>query len=274
MAKRFDGLGDPTDRSVAGTWARVVLYVAFHYGCATTATLPNDTSLPTLTYRDDSLITDAVLAEAAQYKIPGYISIPTDPVTLRNAIYLYEALSSAMIIGDEFWTPDEMPKDIDPLRVPANPVGGHQLTPCGWDSPNLDILRNSWGTAWDESGEGHYDPSLWQPFITDAWAIAEVPADVAGFLQMLPAPSTFSYQWNNDLAFGAQNNDIGMAQVAYMILGLLKPIQPSEFGIFGPKTAAANYAYQCSKGIKNPAPHNIGPQTRAALNAQFASTVN
>lgn len=266
LAKRFDGLDIGSD----GTYPRLVLKLAMLYGCATEATLPNDTTLPTELYRADMLLTDEVFAEAAQYKIPGFVNVGTDPVSTRNAVYLYEAVSSLFKIGNDLFTPSWFTKDIDPLRPPKNIISGHQLAVIGWEG-DLNRGRNEWGIEWNIDGEFHYDPDAWHPYITEQWAIADVPAHIKEFLSRLPSPKDFHYKWTTDLHRGDHNNDVGMAQVAYMILGHLKPIAPEEFGYFGAKTAMANHAYQSAhREIFPPSPDNIGKMTRAALNKKFA----
>lgn len=266
LVKRFDG----QDRATGGTYPRMVMKLAAKYGCATTATLPNDTTLPTLAYRDDSKLTSEVFAEAEQYKIPGFIGIPLDFQSVRQAIYLYGAVSALFAIGDEFWTPSWAAKDIEPLRTPKKVESGHQLTPDGWVSPTLNLLRNEWSAQWADDGEATYDPKLWSPYVYEAWAIAEIPKDVASFLKALPSPADFHYTWEKDLKLGDFSDDVKFAQVAYMILGYLKPIPSEELGYFGPKTAAANLAFQTVNKIAPTAPNSIGPKTRAKLNARFA----
>ena len=265
LAKRFDG----QDRATGGTYPRLVFKLAVEYGCATTATLPNDTSLPVLQYRDDSLLTPEVFAEAAQYKIPGYVAVPLDFQRTRQAIYLYGAISTLFQVGDELWTPSWADSDIDPLRTPAVIVSGHQMSPFGWEDAVYNDLQNEWSAAWANNGQAKYDPNAWSPYIIEQWAVAEIPPDVQDFLQGLPSPADFHYSWQNDLAFGDKNDDVKFAQIAYMILGFLEPLAADELGIFGPKTAAANAKYQQARQIA-PAPNHIGPQTRAALNAEFA----
>ena len=270
LVKRFDG----QDRSTGGTYPRLVFKLAVQYGCATTATLQNDTSLPVLEYRDDAKLTKEVFAEAAQYKIPGYVSIPLDFQTTRQAIYVYGATSMLFAVGDTLYTaPDGTiswaDKDIDPLRPPKIITSGHQMTPKGWTDPTYNKLRNEWSSLWANNGDIRYDPRTWSPFIYEQWAVAEIPPDVQNLLKSLPAPKDFHYQWNTNLALGDHNDDVGFAQIAYMILGFLAPVPANELGIFGPKTAAANAKYQQAHRIA-PSPNNIGPLTRAALNAEFA----
>lgn len=267
LAKRFDGL----DRASDGTWPRLVMKLATTVGCVTEDVLANDTTLPVLEYRNDALITDAMLVAAAQYRIPGFISVGTDFVSTRNAIYLYEAVTSLFEIDSQFYTPSWQTKDIDPLKLPKHIESGHQLAGIGWDSPDLDLGRNEWGDEWNMKGEFHYNHREWQPFIIEQWAVADVPVHIKEFLSQLPSPQSFHYVWNTNLKRGDHNKDVAMAQVAYMILGFLKPITPDEFGYFGAKTALANHAYQSAhREIFPPSPDNIGLMTRTALNKKFA----
>lgn len=267
LAKRYDG--QPID---GGTTPRLIFKLMAQFGCATEATLPNDTTLSIASYRNDALLTPTVFAEAAKYRIPGYVAVPLDFVATRRFIYMYGAISSLFVIGDEFWTPSWNDADIDPLRTPAVPVSGHQLTPHGW-SPAYNILRNEWSAEWAKEGDASYNPVQWAPFIREQWCIASVPQDVKDFLAALPAPADFHYQWLVDMHAGDTGTlvaDIKMLQVAYMLLGFLSPLSPAEFGTFGPKTIAANLAYQISKNIAPTASTVVGPRTRAALNAEFA----
>jgi hypothetical protein len=270
LVKRFDG----QDRVTGGTYPRLVFKLAVQYGCATTATLPNDTSLPVLEYRDDSKLTKEVFAEAARYKIPGYVSIPLDFQTTRQAIYLYGVTSMLFSVGDTLYTsPDGniswADKDIDPLRPPKTVTSGHQMSPKGWTDDTYNKLRNEWSAAWADNGDIRYDPKAWSPFVFEQWAVAEIPPNVQNLLKSLPAPKDFHYQWNTNLAIGDHNDDVGFAQIAFMILGFLAPVPANELGIFGPKTATANGKFQQAHRI-TPSPNNIGPQTRAVLNNQFA----
>ncbi len=401
LAKRFDG----QPRATGGTYCRLILQLLVDYGCATTATVTNDTSLPILAYRDDTILTPAVFVEAAKYKVPGYFAVPKDKQSTRASIFLYGAIGAAMEIGPEWYTPSWLDKDIDPLRIPSTVIGGHAITPNGWGDATLNNLRNHWSEQWANEGENRYDPIAWTPYTMEQWTIAEIPNDVLDFLKTLPSPANFHYQWNTNLVLGMEvvggidfsgkitnvgryatdplyteaistlytainasmlaptadllqayiskiaptslvtaamiliaaesadinpallaavlqhesvfgtlgagshtNNpgnvgnvdngsthtfptwqagvnacahelarrqmpggkdDVRFLQIAYMILGFLTPVSVAEFGIFGPKTATANAAYQKAKKIV-PSAANVGPQTRAALNAEFA----
>ena len=190
LAKRFDG----QDRATGGTYPRLVFKLAVLYGCATTATLPNDTSLPVLEYRDDTQLTPEVFAEAAQYRIPGYVSIPLDFQGTRQAIYLYGAISTLFQVGDELWTPSWADADIDPLRIPAQILSAHQMSPFGWEDDEYNDLQNEWSNQWANNGQDRYDPKAWSPYIMEQWAVAEIPPNVQDFPQSFTSPNSIPLQ--------------------------------------------------------------------------------
>lgn len=272
LVKRYDH----QDRATGGTYPRLALKLAVQYGCCTTALLPNDSSLPVLTYRKDSLLTDAMFAEAAQYKIPGYVKVPIDFTITREYVKLYGAVSALLQVGAELWTPSWAKTDIDPMRTPAQIESGHEMTITGWLNPTLNEIENQWSEDWADKGRNQYDPLAWRPFLIEQWAVAEIPADVSSYLKLLPAPADFHYQWNTNLHQGETSEDIKFAQVALMILGILSPIPADQLGIYGPKTAAAVLNYQLSIGVApgDTNPGAIGPLTRAGLNKQFTIDFN
>lgn len=268
LSSRFlDILSNHPDWSLdMGRDPREVLKLAASVGICTTKTLPNDTMLPLGQYRNPAVITDAMRAEAAQYKIPGFINIPKDLV--RQAISLYDAVTTTFIIGSEFWIPSWAAKDIDPLRTPKQIVGGHQMDPNGYDAEFINV-ENEWGEAWAHGGANRYDPVAWNPFTFNSWAIAELPTDLTTFLKHLPSPSDFHFNFEHDMRQGDESEDVKWAQIAYMILGYLAPVPPEELGIFGKKTASANALFQKANNIP-PVASAIGPFTRRALNRKFA----
>lgn len=266
LAKRTDG----QDRLTGGTYPSLVMNLLAKYGCATTKTLPNDTNLPVLEYRDDAMLTKEVFREAEKYKIPGYVKIPVDFQNIRQAMYYYNAISILFRVGDTMWNPSWLPKDTDPLRTTESIVSGHQMTGKGWTDEIYNKLRNEWGEAWANKGETRFDGKAWLPFIVEAWAIADLPEDLVEYLKMLPKASDFHYAWTNDLKYGDNNEDVKFAQIALMILGFLQPVPADELGNYGPKTARAVLAYQKAMGISPTAKNNIGPKTRSSLNKRFA----
>lgn len=253
-----------------GRVPRTVLKIAAKYGVCTTKTLPNDTTLSIAAYRDPAAITAAAREEALKYRIPGFLRIPLDFQSTREAILRYGMVSTLFQIGEELWVPSWAAKDTVPLRTPKVVVSGHQMGQKGWVSAALNSLRNEWSDAWARMGETDFDWNKWKLFISEQWAIAQIPKDTASFLADLPAPTDFHYQWDHTMVRGDYSQDVKMAQVALMILGYMEPVAPEDFGHYGPKTSKAVLKYQSAKRILPVAPDSIGPKTRAALNADFA----
>ena len=252
-----------------GRAPRTVCKVSMNIGCCTTALLPNDTEgLSIAEYRNKNVITQAMLDEAKKYRIPGYIKIPDEKIEdFRKATKLYGLVSALFAISDAFWVPSWNSNDIDPLRTKQS-TSNHQMVVYGWDGA-MNLLRNSWSALWNKQGNATYNAKQWLDFIYEGWAIATIPEDTAAFLKSLPKPYEFTYRWNRNLTLGETSEDVKFAQIAFMILGYLKPITPDELGIFGPKTAKANMLFQAASKITPTAPNNIGPKTRAALNTRF-----
>lgn len=265
LVKRFDG----QDRATGGTWPRMVFKLAMQYGCATESTLPNDTTLGVLAYRDDSKLTPAVFADAAQYKIKGFINVPLDFQSVRAATYLYDGLAMLMQIGSEFWLPSW--DKVDPLQPPKVVVSGHELLQKGYADEVYNILQNEWSALWGNKGSARYSFKQWQSWIEEMWAIADIPEDVAQFLQSLPAQKDFHYQWSANMARGQFSDDIKFMQVALMILGLLAPVTADELGWYGAKTSAAVGKFQKLRGISPQYPDSAGQLTRTELNKLFAA---
>lgn len=251
-----------------GRVPRTVAKVSVQYGCCTKASLSGDVTMSSTDYCATSAISPEAYAEAKQYALPGYMRVPLSQTAMRGAVQLYGAISGLFQIGSEFWLPSWADKDIDPLRTPAQVVSGHELVIKGWGT-SLERLRNHWSAGWADMGEANFDWSKWSPYIFELWAPAEIPADTTSFLKTLPAPSDFHYQWNTNMAQGTVSDDVRFAQIALMILGFLPPLTPDDLGHYGPKTAVAVSKYQQANRI-SPSPSNIGPLTRAALNAAFA----
>lgn len=254
-----------------GRVPRTVCRVSKNIGCCTTSLLPNDTSLSLASYRDKSVITQQMRDEAEKYKIPGYIRIEDNTVLdFRRGVKLFGLVSGLFGISDAFWTPSWAAADIDPLK-PKTPTSNHQMVVFGWESA-LNWIQNSWSKHWNRNGQGTYDASKWLANVYEGWAIADIPDDLKELLSNLPKPSDFSYAWKKDMTRGEYSDDVKFAQIALMVLGILKDVAPSDLGHYGPKTSTAVLQYQAILKIP-PAdrnPDRIGPKTRAGLNAQFS----
>ncbi len=265
LMKTYDGLGMND-----GAYPIVALKAAVKYGCATTDDCPNDTSLPVAEYRDPAVLTPQARQNALQWRIPGFIKVSTDIDSIRAHIAAFGVVGTLKNIGSEWWNPSWKDADIDPIRTPAEIVGGHMTSDFGW-SGFYNKLRNSWSDQWADRGNARYDFAAWSHFIREAWVIAEIPDDVRSLLATLPAPQDFHYRWDADMAFGgAPSDDVKFAQIFLMIQGYMAPPPADQLGVFGPKTAAAVLSFQQANGVPTSGlgGTRIGPLTRAAMNAK------
>lgn len=273
LCKRYDG--QPID---GGTYPRLALKLATQFGMATEATVPNDTTLPLEEYRSASVLTPAAYAEAAQYKIPGYVQVPLTAQALKDFMYSFGFVGTNRAIGAEWFTSPTgtvtwADSAIDPLRTPHTVISGHMTGDFGV-SGNLYRLRNEWSDQWANKGNADYDITQWLPFIKEAWVIAEVPNDMQSFLRDLPSPASFHYQWTKDMLEGSgPTDDIKFLQIALMVMGYMTPPPVDQLGYYGAKTAAAVYAYQTAIGVPGAGVlggSTVGPHTRQELNKKFA----
>lgn len=231
------GMGDADGRD-----PRVVGDAVVNIGCCTTDLLPNDITLNDHDYTRVT-ITQAMLDEAGQYKIPAYSFPNTDQYSIRHAIYHKGAVGLMFKVGDEWYTPSWLPTDINPLRAPVIPLSQHEVTGEHWGI-SLEGLENSWSDAWDEGGFAEYDILKYQPL--QVICIDDPAVDF----------NPIAFQFTKNLWFGQSNNDV---------LQLQKRLQVRQTGFFGPLTFSAVRAYQTLKGLS---PTGFcGPLTRASLNA-------
>ena len=258
-----------------------VLKMALKYGCATTATIPNDTSLSIAEYRNPAILTQAVFNEAAQYKIPGFTTIALSQESVRNAVRTYGASSLLFRIGKELWTdtfgnPSYEQIYIDPLRPPKSVIGGHQMTDSGYNV-SLEHLVNSWGTGWADNGEADYLWSEWSQFILEGWVIAEIPPEILKTIQGLPSPRDFIHNFKIQMSYGMTNEEVKMLQIALSILGFFT--YPEITGYYGSATENAVLAFQIAENVDSLSElislHGkiVGPKTLTALNREFNKVV-
>ena len=224
---------------------RVVGQVLTDIGCCTNALCPNDVLLDDNAYSRIP-ITQAMLDEAKQYKIPAYSFVNPDQYSIRHAIYHKGAVGLMFQVGTEWWTPSWLPQDINPLRPPHPVVSQHEVTGEHWTNI-LEGLENSWSDVWDEKGYAEYNLSNYAPL--QVICIDDPSVDFNP-----SAPTQFKF--NKDLYYGQTNPDIVQLQKR---LGVI------QTGYFGVLTRAAVVQYQKAHNIA-PAVGYCGILTRTSLN--------
>jgi hypothetical protein len=259
-----------------------VAKIAKNYGCATTATCPNDTTLPNDLYNDPRAITQTALDEAAKYKIPGFLAIPPTQFAVRQAIQTYGAVSLLFRVSAAFWSDKNGNVSwdqaaVDPVRAPKSPadvISGHELVGSGWNT-SLDHFVNSWSDAWAEKGESDYLWNEWANYILEGIAIAEVPPSALALVQTLPPPDEFKHAFSQDIAYGSSGDEVRALQIALAIDG--ENVYPEITGYYGNATRQAVLAFQYKYNVSAAANlqalngRNVGPKTRAALNKIFST---
>lgn len=269
----FPGAGPEDGRDEA-----TVLSMAKSVGCCTSETLPINTNVTNAQYCDPSNITPAMDAEASQYKIPGYTPVGLTQESIRNAIKTYGAVGLVFQIGQEYFTSINgvtswAQADIDPVRPPKVIISGHAVTGTGWNE-DLDHLVNHWSSLWAQNGESDWIFNEWEPFLIEAWTIAEVPGPVLATVQGLPSAHEFKYNFTTQLSRGMQGQEVRALQIALSIDG--ETTYPEINGIFGPLTQQAVILFQqkydsdilYSQGLTRPT-GIVGPMTLKKLNNLF-----
>lgn len=260
--------------AMEGSSLRSALKAAYNYGICKEETFPSDTEGFTHDqYIDINAIPPAAWAEAKNFKVGGYISIPTTKEGLMQGLYKYGLLYSMMQVGKEWWTDinGNVTWDrtkIDPLRPPVNVVSGHAVVHTAYDPVSLE-LRNSWSTSWDCDGNGHHEHNRYLP--RESWAVTldKVAND-------LPAEGTFHHSFIIPMQQGDLKEEVKNLQIALMITGDMDYVQPIDRGFYGPKTTAGVFRYQLRKKIPMTWTEKTiykgrycGPKTLAELTKDF-----
>lgn len=181
--------------------------------------------------------------------IPGYASVDiTDPQKIAQAIEDSQAGILCMYrVGNEWYVPSWLSKDIDPIRPPKVVESGHAIGMTQYDYTNglMQHLANTWGTVWDLEGQCNINYGNYR--MQEAWSILHV------------APVIPPFVFTKNLWIGMNNLDVKELQKR---LGMDATLQT---GFFGMVTFSNVMKYQALRGII--ATGFVGPITRAALNS-------
>lgn len=157
-----------------GSSLRSALKAAYDVGICTEATFPSSPDgLNHEQYIDINAIPAKAFAEAKEFQIGGYVSVPVDKDSLCAGIYKYGMLYSRVVVGPTWWQGTDGvntwdPAKINPIRYPDVIISGHAIVDKGYD--NLELtLRNSWSAAWANKGDA--DRSIIGYAPTEAWGV-------------------------------------------------------------------------------------------------------
>lgn len=256
-----------------GSSMRSAIKAAYKYGVATEATVPTDTTLSHADFISVYEWPKAVWDEALKYRIGGYVSVKTDRDSLASGIAQYGMVYARMEVGKEWYTAplgnsSWNPKDITPLRKPAQTISGHAVVIYSYDVSGVkmhNILRNSWSEAWANQGNGDFFLEDYAPFLTEAWGITLDP-----IINDLPKPDDFKYSFDEDMRFGETSEDIKNLQIFLKMKGFFT--YPYITGFYGAVTQQAVYKFQLENVIMSWYEKNVllgskvGPKTRGVIN--------
>jgi hypothetical protein len=156
-----------------GTFPRVPMGIAVSWGCCTTAMLPNDA---TLSYADYThvVITPAMDAEAALYKMPAYKTYGSDNMSLRLALTECKCIGITLPVGN-FYGAVVFPP-VSNLGAPLHRLSMYGDVPDGTE--NHDLFANSWGTGFGNAGFQSFNFSAFNGKIYDVMGFVDVPAPI------------------------------------------------------------------------------------------------
>lgn len=124
--------------------------------------------------------------EALKYKIGQYFSIPIDETLIKAALVKYGMLVVRMEVGDEWYTPSWLSKDILPLKAPKKVVSGHCVVIYGYSTDTSGdtkfYISNSWSTLWADNGNAYFYFKDYKP--TEVWAVTLDPVPTKGLLSL------------------------------------------------------------------------------------------
>ena len=154
-----------------GSALRSALKAAYKYGVCTEATFPTDIDMSHEQFVTQ-VIPKTAWNEALNYTIGGYISIPIDESLIAAAMWKYGPLYARMEVGNTWFTPSWLEKDISPLTRSKKIISGHAVALTAYDLSNDNKqmwLKNSWGPEWFRKGNGLFNYRDYKP--TEVWAV-------------------------------------------------------------------------------------------------------
>lgn len=278
-----------------GTYPRLVagIMTKDHEGCATEATVPNDTTLSHEEYvynRIESNIPKAAFDEARKFSTNGYaFADPKNKTELKQAIMAGRGAMLLMRVGQEWWTSEQGLTTWDaayivPLRPPKEIISGHEVFLYGYedlgDGRTKFYVFNSWSVNWGLGGKAYFIHEEYKPYLDEAITFVDLPNNFLDELHKLPTKEDFRHSFSKNLRFGQRNDEIKALQTALMIEAcfprdLYAELADKDYGLgyYGDVTRRAVLAFQAKYHIDNstaPDGRDVGPRTRAKLNELFS----
>lgn len=193
LCKANDGMPN-----TEGTSVLVGLKLAQKYGVCEDSYFPTDSSLPLATFQNAKLIPTAAFANAANYKIDEYLTLPnTSSATIQSAVEQYHLVLTGITINEAWWTSPAgvnswAVADIDPLRpaVAGDPQNSdHLINIWGYDT-TYNYMVHDWSTGWANQGTNRLTVAD-MPWVYETWVITGIlyPAPIPAPIIVAPTPA-------------------------------------------------------------------------------------
>lgn len=286
-----------------GTYPRLVAKILKDIGCATEATVPNDSTLTHEEYvygRDESKVPGKDEAEPGQ--IGGY-AFPNvkDPTSLKKGITEFSGAMLLMRIDRAWWSKKDgtvswAENDVVPLRPPTGDISGHEVYLYGYENVVENgrervkfYIFNSWSVDWGMQGKAWFYHDEYVAWLDEAITFVDLPNDVKERISELPDANSFKHTFSKDIVAGERSEEVRALQTALMIDGQFDKelyaelLKEGTLGYFKPGgvTQKALLAFQ----LKYLPPSGVstvqdlirlngarcGPKTRTELNKRFGN---
>lgn len=274
---------------------RYVASMEKQYGFATEDTIQDESINGYQEYvfnLDEGNVPVLAFHDASQRKIGGYSFPALDLESLKTAVQQAQGVCLLLQVGKEWWTAKDgtvtwNPALLLPILPPQSVVSGHEVyvPPTLWDGRQNFILNaqgqtevwfiNSWSNQWAQNGWGYFIYEDYLAHIVEALAFQDLPDALLAHLHELPPAGSFHHSFTAPIAFRDSGVEVSALQTALYIDGELA-VDPSEFGFYGVKTAAAVKAFQYKYNISDSAlleeidGRNVGALTRQKLTELFS----
>lgn len=161
MAKRFDNLVSE------GTYPRIGGAIALGHGCATEKTLENNNFLSHSNYITFDLSKE-IVKDAKPRKIGGYAFVNPNASDIKNAIINNDVVLASVAVDWSGWRTSPVQAGVD---------GYHYIMIYGFDGDRF-YFRNSWGSSWNDNGNGYFNLSDYRGSIYDIMVITDIPNEI------------------------------------------------------------------------------------------------
>lgn len=274
------------DYSGEGTYPRLVMKILQDHGCATEATVPNDTKLTHEDYvylRDEKKIPETAWKDAIKAKIKSYAFVTITKDGLKQAIIEANGCALLVQVGEE-WYKDKngkkswLKKDILPIRPPKVVISGHEVWLYGYEDEGDDTkfyILNSWSDDWGDKGTGYFYWSQYKSFINEGVTAIDIPNSILDEVHDLPPADKFKHTFTTTLLLGQTSAEVKALQTALKIEKFF-PIGQPETGYYGPITQDAVRKFQRFYKVASEAEliavdgKVVGPKTIKKLNELFS----